>query len=180
MIVTLMFSGFLILPYMNPYLVANVGLAESKLSYIYIVGGTLTFLTSRWIGHLADQHGKKNIFSLVMALSVLPVLMLTNLPHVSIFLILIVTTLLTVLISGRSVPALSMITSSIESEHRGSFMSFTSAVQQLSAGFASLLAGHILVQSKTGLLENYNWIGLLSVASSIICIFLARRLRLIA
>ena len=180
MIVALMFAGFSILPYMSPYLVSNVGLREADLPYIYLSGGTLSFLTSRWIGRLADRYGKKNVFTLAASLSMIPVLLLTHLPHVSVVSAVVVTTLLTVFISGRSVPALSMITSSIEAQHRGSFMSFTSAIQQMSSGLASIFAGMVIGQSSDGSLTHYDLIGWLAVGTTGICIILARRLRLVA
>ncbi len=42
-----------------------------------------------------------------------------------------------VLISGRFVPAAALVTSSVVSRYRGSFMSLIASVQQLSSGLAS-------------------------------------------
>ena len=46
LIVTLMFGGFAVIPYISPYLVANVGVAEAKLPLVYIAGGGLTLVAA--------------------------------------------------------------------------------------------------------------------------------------
>jgi len=39
-------AGFSVIPYLSPFLVANVGLTESDLPYIYLLGGGATIFTS--------------------------------------------------------------------------------------------------------------------------------------
>ena len=36
-----MFGGFAVIPYISPYLVANVGVAETDLPLVYVAGGVL-------------------------------------------------------------------------------------------------------------------------------------------
>ena len=66
---TLMFAGFSVIPFISPYMVANVGLAETDLPYLYFAGGLATLFTSRWIGRLSDRHGKKRMFRVVATIS---------------------------------------------------------------------------------------------------------------
>src|SRR5262249_50350768 len=76
----MVFGGFSVIPFLSPYAVSNVGLKESQLPYIYLFGGLATAFTSRWIGRWADRRGKRETFAVVAALSIIPILIITNLP----------------------------------------------------------------------------------------------------
>ncbi len=179
LIISLMFAVFSVIPFLSAFLVSNVGLREKDLTYVYLSGGAFTLVTSRFVGQLADRHGKQKIFTWLASFSIIPLLVLTNLPQVSVLAAVIVTTLFTVLISGRAIPAMSLITSSVDSGHRGSFMSFTTAIQQLASGVASFVSGIIVGKAVTGELTNYHLAGALAITSTIISIFLVNRLRIV-
>jgi predicted MFS family arabinose efflux permease len=70
-----------------------------------------------------------------------------------------------------------MITAAVQQEHRGSFMSLNTSVQQLSAGLASFIGGMVIVKSSNGALEHYEMIGYLAIVSSLFCLFAARSLK---
>ena len=55
-------AHFTIIPFMSPYLVANVGLAEEQLSLVYLTGGILTIFTGPFLGRLADRMGRPLLF----------------------------------------------------------------------------------------------------------------------
>ena len=169
---TLMLAGFSVIPFISPYMVGNVGLSESDLPYIYLFGGFATFFTSRYIGVLSDRYGKKLTFQVVAFCSVVPILLLTTLPRVPTFLALAVTTLFMVLISGRFVPAVALVTSSVVSRHRGSFMSLIASVQKLSSGLASFLAGLVIGKGHGQALTNYWVVGVFASLMTLLCIFL--------
>lgn len=57
-------------------------------------------------------------------------------------------------------------------------MSFSSAMQQMMAGVASYVAGLIVTKAPDGTLNGYNYVGYISVALTMLCIFLARRLKI--
>lgn len=180
LIVTLMFAGFSVIPFISPYMVANVGLREADLTYLYFVGGLATLFTARLIGRLADRHGKHEVFMSVAALSIVPILVMTHLPALPLTLALIVMTVFMVFVSGRMVPAIALITTAVEPRVRGSFMSFNAAVQQLAAGVAAVGAGTIIGESKTGALTHYGLVGTLAAGSTVVAILLARRLGRVA
>jgi NH3-dependent NAD+ synthetase len=46
-------------------------------------------------------------------------------------------------------------------------MAINSAIQQLSGGVASAVAGMIVVQSSTGELQNYGWLGIVVLISMV-------------
>lgn len=175
--VTLILAGFAIIPYLSPYFVSNVGRAESDLPYIYFFGGCATIISSRLIGRLADRHGKLPVFTFVTMLSIVPILLVTNLPPVSLPVAIVVLALFMVLVSGRMVPSMALVTATVHPQRRGSFLSMNASVQQLAAGVASFGAGMILGKSSNGAIANFNIIGFISVLTTIVCVWLARNLK---
>ncbi|MCB1158771.1 MAG: MFS transporter [Leptospiraceae bacterium] len=177
LIMTLMFAGFSVIPFIAPYLVSNVGLSEKQLAYVYLFGGGATFFTARIIGSLADKFGKQPVFMTIAGLSMVPIIIVTNLPKLEILYVLLATTLFFILVSGRFIPAMAMITSSVHPENRGGFMSVNSSIQQVSAGLASLISGMILVESSNKELLNYPKVGIMACCATVICIFISRKLK---
>ena len=62
-----LFSGFMVIPYLTIYSQVNVGLRADEIPYLYLFGGLATIFTSRWIGRMADRHGKLRVFRRVAA-----------------------------------------------------------------------------------------------------------------
>jgi MFS transporter, DHA1 family, inner membrane transport protein len=173
----LMLGHFSIIPFISPYMVANVGFSEKELTYIYFVGGVLTFFSSPLIGKLSDKYGKHRLFTLMGVLALLPIFLITNMPRVPIPYALVATALFFVFASSRFIPANAMITSLVSPQQRGGFMSISSSVQQLASGFASFAAGLVITKSATGELQNYEYVGYASILVSIVCIFIAQMLK---
>jgi predicted MFS family arabinose efflux permease len=170
-------AGFAVIPYLSPYLVSNVGLTEHDLPYVYFFGGGATIFTSRYIGKLSDKYGKQKVFTWIAGSSVIPILLVTNLPRLPVWVALVVTTIFMVLVSGRGVPAMALLTASVEPRQRGSFMSVNFSIQQVSAGLASFGAGLILGKSSTGELTHFGIVGAIALATSIVCVVLSKRIR---
>lgn len=177
--VMMMFGQFMIIPFLSPYMVANVGFSEIQLTYIYMAGGLFTIFTSPWVGKLTDNHGKIKVFTVFMALNIIPIGLITHLGQTPIPFVLMISTLFFVTSNGRMVPAAALITGTAKPENRGSFLSFNSAVQQLAAGIASFIAGLILVEGSGGILQNFNIVGYLAIFFSLLCIPLARRIKVV-
>ena len=178
--VMMMFGQFMIIPFLSPYNVANVGFTEIQLTYIYIAGGAFTIFTSPWVGRLSDKYGKLKVFTVFMTLNVIPIAIITHLGVTPVPLVLMVTTMFFVTSNGRYVPAAAIITGTARPENRGSFLSFNSAIQQLAAGSASLLAGVMIGESATGQLTNFNMVGYFAIFFSLLCIPLARRIKVVS
>ena len=178
--VMMMFGQFMIIPFLSPYNVANVGFTEMQLTYIYMAGGAFTIFTSPWVGRLSDKYGKLKVFTIFMALNVIPIGIITHLGITPVPLVLVITTMFFVTSNGRYVPAAAIITGTARPENRGSFLSFNSAIQQMSAGLASLIAGIIIGETATGQLTNFNLVGYLAIFFSLLCIPLARRVKIVS
>jgi predicted MFS family arabinose efflux permease len=178
--VLMMFGQFMIIPFLSAYMVANVGFSEMQLTYIYMAGGAFTIFTSPWVGKLSDKYGKLRIFTIFMVLNVIPIAIITNLGVTPIPFVLMVSTMFFVTSNGRYVPAAAIITGTARPENRGSFLSFNSAIQQIATGFASLIAGIIIGENAAGELINYNLVGYIAIVFSLLCVPIARRIKIVS
>jgi multidrug resistance protein len=176
----LMFAGFSVIPFISPYMVANVGLKETDLPYLYLFGGIATAFSSRYIGKLADKHGKKQVFTVIGLISIVPLLITTNLPPVPVWVAICASVIFMVFVSGRFVPAMALVISSVQPRLRGGFMSINSAIQQLGLGLASMLSGFVIGHAADGTLTHYWVTGLVAVSATLIAIALAWRVRFVA
>ncbi|MCL4799977.1 MAG: MFS transporter [Burkholderiales bacterium] len=167
-------SGFLVVPFVAPYLVLNVGVSDRDLPIVYFVGGIATFFFVRRVGGMADRHGRHPVFAAVAALSAVGILVTTHLPPLPLWAATIAAVYFMATLSGRFVPAMAIITSAVAPAVRGSFMSFNAAVQQLAAGIASFAASTLVGTDAAGRLTHYGTAGLASVAAIAAAIALAR------
>jgi predicted MFS family arabinose efflux permease len=170
-------AGFTIFPNLATYMVYNVGMSEKQLPFIYLAGGFCTLFSMNWIGRWADRAGKLRVFRLMSLFAVVPILVLTNLPPVPLVVAVTVSTILMICMSGRFVPAMAMMTATVEARYRGGFMSVNSSVQQFACGVASWITGDILGQGPHQEITHYPIAGLLSLTCVFACIWLARFLR---
>ena len=170
-------AGFTIFPTLATYMVYNVGLTEKQLPFIYLAGGCCTFFSMNWVGRWADRAGKLRVFTLMSLAASVPILLLTNLPRVPLLAALGTSTLLMICMSGRFVPAMAMMTATVESRYRGGFMSVNSSVAQFSCGLAAWISGNIIGQGPNQEITRYPVAGLVSLSCVLACIWLARFLR---
>ena len=168
---------FVVIPFISPYMVSNMGVTEKELTYVYLLGGGATFFTNPWIGRISDKYGKPKVFNILALLSVIPLFIVTNVQETALWIVLLVSVFFFVTISGRIVPGMTMITSAVEPQHRGSFMSINSAVQQFSSAGASMIGGMIVISDVSGKLLNYQYAGYIAIAATLLCIVVSRKLK---
>ena len=174
----LIMGQFMIVPFFAPYMISNVGFTSDNIALLYMFGGGAVMFTGPWVGRLTDRFGANRIFTTALILSTIPILIFTNLPHVALYVALIVTTLFFVMTNARMVPMQTMTTAAVSPQTRGSFMSVKSSFQQLSAGSASLVSGLIVTQADNGELLNFSYVGVISVVISLTSLFIAPRLKI--
>lgn len=175
--VVLVFAGAVIIPFMAPSMVANVGLTESQLPLIYFFGGACTFFTTPWIGRLTDRHDKLHVLTGITLIAVIVAPIVTQLGVTPLPVTLVVTTLFFVAMSGRFAPAMAMVTNAVEARYRGGFMSVNSALQQASGGLANIAAGLLIHRDPAGHLVGYVRAGYVSLAAFVLTVGLAAWLR---
>ena len=177
--IVLMTSVFLVVPFIAAYSVANVGVLETELPYIYFAGGLATLFTAPLIGWLADRFGKKRLFTILAFISLVPILVMTHLPPMPLAGAVAVAVIFFMFVPGRFGPAMALVTGSVAPRLRGSFLSFNGAVQQLGAGAASLAAGLIVGRDASGALTGFGWAGWCAVAATLVAIALALRIHVV-
>jgi predicted MFS family arabinose efflux permease len=177
----LVFSSFVIVPYLSIFLVNNVGLAKEELPYVWLFGGIATLLTMTPIGRLADRYGKLPVFRILALLSAVTVLIITNMSVEPLGVALVATTAFMIATAGRMVPAMAMITASAAPRYRGSFMSLNSCVQQLVMALAPLVAALVLgaeAEGESALpLQGFNLVGLMSASAMVLSAYVGGYLR---
>lgn len=177
--VLLMLGHFSIIPFIAPYMQFNIGFSDYEVTYIYAIGGILTAVLLPVFGKLADRHGNALIFTIASLFALASIFAITNLPPVSMTLALVATSSFFIVASGRSVPATTMVTSVVNPENRGSFMSIRSSLNQLALALASATAGLIVVE-QDGKLLHYPVVGYFAISMSLLAIGLAWRLKTIS
>ena len=172
----IIFSGFTVIPYITLYAVHNIGITQHEIPYIYLAGGAATFFSARFIGRRADRHGKTRIYRLVALVASIPLLLVTHITAAPLSLWLIYTTFFFVLVSGRMIPAMAIITSAAQPQLRGTFMSLNATVQSLAMALASTLAGFIITQDEAMHIVHYDRVGLVALFANALAIWFVARI----
>jgi predicted MFS family arabinose efflux permease len=171
----IIFSGFSVIPYITVYAVNNIAISQHDIAYIYLVGGAATLFTARLIGHWADASGKVKVYRLIAFVAMIPLIAVTHIQSASLGVWLVCTTLFFVLVSGRFIPAMAIITSAAQPKLRGTFMSLHATIQSLAMGLAATLSGFIITQDATGALVGYQNVGYVAIVANIIAIWFVSR-----
>ncbi len=172
----IIFSGFTVIPYVTVYAVSNVGITQQDIPFVYLIGGSATFISARLVGHWADKHGKVEVYRWVAVLAMLPLLAVTHAGVLPLWGWLICSTSLFVLVSGRMIPAMAIIASAAQPNLRGTFMSLNGTVQSLAMGLATTLAGFLVTLDDAGRIVGYPLVGYVAVAANLVAIWFVSRI----
>ncbi len=172
----IIFSGFTVIPYITVYAVGNVAISQHDIPFVYLAGGAATLFSARFIGHWADKYGKVEVYRLVALAAMLPLLVVTHIGVVPLWLWVICTTTFFVLVSGRMIPAMAIISSAAQPKLRGTFMSLNGTVQSLAMGLATTLAGFIITLDEAGRIAGYPLVGYVAVAANLLAIGFVSRI----
>lgn len=174
-----LFSHFAIIPFLSPSMVSNVGFSEGDLMWIYLLGGAGSFLVGPYTGRLADRVGKQRVFGIAVLCSFVPVLWITHMGRVPIPVALVATTAFFLFGGGRFIPAMAIVSGTVNPRSRGSFMSIQSSLQNLSVGLAAFVAGLVVKKDSSGTLLHYPWVGYISIIGSLCCLYLIGKIKVI-
>ena len=173
----LVLGHFLIIPFISPYMIKNVGLTQMEISYQFFFGGLFTVVTSPIVGKLTDRFGVMPILTTMMLLSFIPTVLITHLNIVPLWYAIFISTLFFIFGSGRMIPPNTIITAAAPTSNRGSFMSIKSALQQLAIALAAIISGAIITVGPEKTFINYEWVGYLSILFGTITLFMIKRLK---
>lgn len=173
----LILGQFSIIPFFSPSLVANGGLHENQLPWVYSAGGVMSIISAPLIGRMADRIGKKKVFMVGASFSLLPFFLVTQLRESSLAYILFITVMFFLSMGGRMIPAQAMVTGVVPAHHRGTFMSLASSAVNFSSAIGSYLAGIIIVKSTDGKLLNYDFVGYTALILTIVSLIMVGKLK---
>jgi len=168
---------FMIIPYLPPYLVGNVGLAEQHLFLVYLVGGVVTIFTGPYVGKLADRHGRFRVFAVLVVIACGVVGHMATSGPLPLWHILMNAALFFIFASGRFVPAQATISLAVPSARRGAYMSLVSCSRDLASGVTAAIAGSILTRSPSGAMLHFDRLGLLAITLSLGSLWIYRQVK---
>jgi len=105
-----------------------------------------------------------------------PLLAISQIGRVPLWIWLICTTAFFVLVSGRMIPAMAIITSAAQPKLRGTFMSLNATMQSFAMGLATTLAGFIIAQNSAREIVGYATAGYIAIAANIMAIIYVSRI----
>jgi MFS transporter, DHA1 family, inner membrane transport protein len=175
--VCLIFGSFTIIPFLSPSYVANGGMQEADLPYLYLLGGLCSIVSAPLFGRLADEKGKQKIFRVLAAVNIIPILFITELRPSPLFVLLLLSSFFFITMSGRMAPAQAMITGAVRAEQRGGFMSLIASLQNLAIAAASFVAGAIVDRAPDGRLLHYQYVGYIAVVFTLFSIYISRQIK---
>ena len=174
-----LFSSFLLIPYITVHLVYDVGVRLEQIPLMYLFGGAASFFSARIIGRLADRYGKLKVYRRVALLSLIPLVWLPNMGASPLWLALICTTLFFVLVPGRMVAVSAAIVSAPPPSQRARFMAVNTAAQQLAMGSAAIIGGLLLTARPEGGFDGMVWVSLASLLATLLGIWWSHRVVLL-
>ncbi len=163
-------GGFMLMPFGSAFSINNLKIDIKDLPMLYLVTGIFTITFGPLSGKLSDKLGKYKVFFIGSIITVIMVLIYTNLGPTPLWLVVIVNVLMFAGITARMISASSLMTAVPQMQDRGAFMSINSSIQQISGGVAAALAGVIVSEGSDGTMQNYPFLGIVVVASMLITI----------
>jgi predicted MFS family arabinose efflux permease len=161
-------GGFMLMPFGSAFNVHNLGVTLEQLPYVYIATGISSIVMGPVIGRLSDKIGKYPMFLVGCAIAIIAVIIYTRMPIIGLYAVMIINMIMFVGISARMISSSALMSALPDAADRGSYMSVSSSVQQISGGIAAALAGLIIVQNPDGSLGRMDILGDVIVGSTVI------------
>ncbi|RYJ45459.1 MFS transporter [Flavobacterium beibuense] len=169
-------GGFMLQPFGTAYLVNNIHVSHEELPIIFFFTGVSVLIIMPMIGRLSDKVSKLKLFAVGSLISIIMILIYTNLPPIPVWQIIIINMILFMGIMSRMVPSTTLNTAVPETQDRGAYMAITSSLQQIAGGIAAVCAGFIVhQQTKTSPLINYDILGYVISIITLVSILLIQR-----
>jgi predicted MFS family arabinose efflux permease len=156
-------GGYMLMPFASVFLVNNVKVGLTHLPIIYFITGAFSILIGPLVGRASDAYGKFRIFVFGTVFSIIMVVIYTNMGVTPLYLVIVINVLLFVGIFSRMIPSQALTSAMPEPAYRGSFMSISASMQQVAGGFASVLAGFIVIQHADNTIGRFNVLGYIMV-----------------
>lgn len=170
----MMMGGFLVIPNLSAFFQNNVHYPRERLGMLYMVGGSVAFVVTRFVGGLVDRFGSSRVAALG-SLSFVAIVGLglvdprIHLPVMAFFIVFMITG------SLRGVPLNTVASRVPAPEERGRYMSLQSAVQHLASALGAFLSSKMLSEGPSGELVGMPRVALAAMALGALFPFLLHR-----
>jgi predicted MFS family arabinose efflux permease len=161
-------GGFMLMPFGSAFSTNNLGLTLAQLPLLYLVTGIFGIAIGPLIGKLSDTMGRFRLFAIGSIVSIMMVAIYTRLGVTPLWICMVLNVILFAGINARMISSSTLISAIPSLPDRGAFMSINSSIQQISGGVASFVAGLIVIQAPSGLLERYALLGYVVIGSMVI------------
>ncbi len=166
-------GGYMLMPFGSAFSVNNLHIHQEDLQWLYLASGLSSVVIMPVVGRLSDKYDKYKVFFAGSLIAIIMVNIYVNLPPVSLFVLMAINIFLFMGIMSRIVPATTLNSAIPELADRGAFMSICAALQQMAGGIGAFVAGLIVhQQTNTSPLQNYNILGIVVSAFTVICLLL--------
>ncbi|WP_339791788.1 MFS transporter [uncultured Imperialibacter sp.] len=165
-------GGFMLMPFGSTFGVNNLGITLEQLPLVYMLTGISTIMVGPLAGKLSDLYGKYKIFTIGTFIGIATILIYCNLGITPLWVVIIINIVIFIGITARMISASALMTAVPEPKERGAFMGVNSSIQQISGGFASALAGIIVIQTPAGPLERYDLLGYVVTGTMLVTILM--------
>src|SRR3954468_16628349 len=102
-------GGYMLMPFGTAFIVNNVGLSFAVLPVIYLITGLCAVFMGPLVGKASDRFGKFSTFCVGTAISVVMVLIWTNIGHVSLAWVIVINVILFAGIFSRMIPSQALV-----------------------------------------------------------------------
>jgi MFS family permease len=171
-------AGGILVPFLAPSFIANLGLNEQvELPIAYAVGGVATAISTPIIGWLSDHMDRLRLLVIMSCGAVVSTLVIMQLGPSSVLFASVIMACFMVTMSGRYAPAMTMITNAVEARYRGGFMSIISALQLAANATSNIVAGLFVTRDPSGHLLGLPMLSYIATGLFVLTVLFAFELR---
>lgn len=169
-------GAFMLQPFGSAFLVNNIHITQKQLPLVFFFTGISVLIIMPIVGKLSDKMNKFHLFTAGSILSIIMVILYTNLTPIPMWEVIAINMVLFMGIMSRMVPATTLNTAIPDMKDRGAYMAITSSMQQIAGGIAAVCTGWVVhQQTQTSPLENYDIVGYIYAVVTVCCIGLVFR-----
>lgn len=170
-------GGFMLMPFSSAFTVHNVGISMEQLPIVYFLTGLCAIFSGPIVGKFTDSIGKFKMFSFGSMLTIVMVFIYSHLQVTPLPLVILVNAIMFVGITARMISSQALMSAMPDPASRGSYMSVSASIQQISGGLAAALAGMIVTIAPDGSAQHFDTVGYVVIAATLITMIMMLRIR---
>lgn len=162
-----MMASFILIPNISAYVLYNLGYPRSRLGLLYLVGGSVSLVTMRFVGKLVDRHGSVPVGTFgVLLLAVIVYTSFVMVPPVLPVMLIFVGFM--VAMAFRNVAYNTLTTKVPRPAERARFSSVQSAVQHAASALGAFASSQFLSENPDHSLVGVGRIALVSIGLGLV------------